>query len=88
MAIKIGVILFLFFLKFNTGSKVTKLLGFQKNNLGTTSSSCTILFLDGKGGYFEKLSWGSETLDMTFERFGEMFESDFAEHLIVLETLL
>ena len=29
--------------------------------------------------YFEKLSWGSETLDMTSEGLGEMFEGDFAD---------
>ena len=33
--------------------------------------------LGGKEGYFENLSQGSETLDMTSEGFGDMFEGDF-----------
>jgi hypothetical protein len=32
--------------------------------------------MSGKGGYFKKLSLGSETSDMTSEGLGEMFESD------------
>ena len=37
---------------------------------------CAIL--GGKGGYFEKLSYGSETWDMTSDGLGEMFKGDFA----------
>jgi hypothetical protein len=33
-------------------------------------------FLGGKGGYFENLSNGSKTLDMTSEGLGEVFEGD------------
>jgi hypothetical protein len=33
--------------------------------------------------YFEKLSYGSETLDMTFERLGEMFIGDSADTCVV-----
>ena len=36
-------------------------------------------FLGGKGGYFEKLSNGSKTSDMTSEELGEMFEGDSAD---------
>jgi hypothetical protein len=36
-------------------------------------------FLGGKGGYFEKLSKGSKTSDMTSERLGEVFEGDSAD---------
>ena len=36
-------------------------------------------YLGGQGGYFEKLSYGSETLDMTSERLGEMFKGDSAD---------
>ena len=36
-------------------------------------------FLGGKGAYFEKLSYGSETLDMTSEGFGEVFKGDSAD---------
>ena len=32
-----------------------------------------------KGVYFEKMSWGSETFDMTSEGFGKMFEGDLAD---------
>ena len=39
----------------------------------------TMLYLGGHVKYFEKLSWGSETLDMTSEGLGEMFEGDFAD---------
>ena len=35
--------------------------------------------LGRKGGYFGQLSKGSETLDRTFEGFGEMYEGDFAD---------
>ena len=35
-------------------------------------------FLGGKGGYFEKLSKGSKTLDMTLEGLGEVFKGDSA----------
>ena len=31
------------------------------------------------GGYFKKLSWGSETFYMTSEGLGEMFEADSAD---------
>jgi hypothetical protein len=33
----------------------------------------------GKGGYFEKLSKGSKTSDMTPEGLGEVFEGDSAD---------
>ena len=36
-------------------------------------------FLGGKGGYFEKLSNASKTLDMTSEGLGEVFEGDSAD---------
>ena len=36
-------------------------------------------YLGGQGGYFEKLSYGSETLDMTSEGLGEMFKGDSAD---------
>ena len=36
-------------------------------------------FLGGKGGYFEKLSNGSKTLDMTLEGLVEVFEGDYAD---------
>ena len=36
-------------------------------------------FLGGKEGYFQKLSSGSETLDMTSGGLGEMFEGDSAD---------
>ena len=36
-------------------------------------------FLGGKGGYFQKLSYGSETFDMTSEGLGEMFEGDLVD---------
>ena len=36
-------------------------------------------FLGGKGGYFEKLSNGSKTSDMTSEGLGEVFEGNSAE---------
>ena len=32
-----------------------------------------------KGGDFQKFSYGSETLGMTSEGLGEMFEGDFAD---------
>ena len=35
--------------------------------------------LGGQGGYFQKLSYGSETWDMTCEVLGEMFEGDFVD---------
>jgi hypothetical protein len=36
-------------------------------------------FLGGKGAYFEKLAYGSETLDMTSEGLGEVFKDDSAD---------
>ena len=36
-------------------------------------------FLGGKGGYFEKLSKGSKTSDMTLEGLGEVFEGESAD---------
>ena len=36
-------------------------------------------FLGRQGGYFQKLSEGSETSDMTSEGLGEMFELDSAD---------
>ena len=46
---------------------------------GGILKSCTMTYIGGKGGYFEKLSHGSETLDMTSERLGEMFKGDSAD---------
>ena len=46
-----------------------------------TNKKCELKAVDlyyGKGGYFQKLSLGSETSDMTFEGLGEMFEGDSA----------
>jgi hypothetical protein len=43
--------------------------------LGTPPTPRTMQFLGGKGGYFEKLSNGSKTLDMT----SEVFEGDSAD---------
>ena len=37
-----------------------------------------MIYFGGKGGYLEKLSWGSENLEMTSEGLVEMFEGDFA----------
>jgi hypothetical protein len=48
----------------------------------------TMTYLGGKGGYFEKLSWGSETSGMTSERLGEMFEGDSADMCAVKFTLM
>ena len=36
-------------------------------------------FMGGKGGYFEKLSKGSKTSDMSSEGLGEVFEGDSAD---------
>ena len=49
-------------------------------------------FLGGKGGYFEKFSNGSKTLDMTWEGLGEVFEGDSADtcagnFIIVIKVL-
>jgi hypothetical protein len=38
-----------------------------------------MLFLGGKGGYFEYLSKGSKTSDMTSEGLMEVFEGDSAD---------
>ena len=38
-----------------------------------------MLYLRGQGGYFQKLSQGSETLDMASKGLGEMFEGDVAD---------
>ena len=38
-----------------------------------------MLYLAGPRGYFPKLSKGSETLVMTSEGLGEMFESEFTD---------
>ena len=35
--------------------------------------------MSGKGGYFQKLSLGSETSDKTSQGLGEMFEGDSAD---------
>ena len=39
----------------------------------------TMQVLGGQGRYFQKLSQGSETLDMTSEGSGEMVEGSFAD---------
>ena len=46
---------------------------------GDPPSPALCKFLAGEGGYFEKLSYGSETLDMTSEGLEEMFEGDYAD---------
>ena len=57
---------------------LTKILGFQtENNWGVPPSPCTIHILGGKEGYFERLSYGSETSGMTSEGLEEMFYGDF-----------
>ena len=62
------------------GCSVTKILGFQSTtNNGDPPNPRTIIYLVGQGGYFQKLSYGSETLDMTSEGLGEMFEGDSAD---------
>ena len=38
-----------------------------------------MVYLGGKGGYFQKLSYGSEASDMTSEGLGEMFEAEVSE---------
>ena len=35
--------------------------------------------MGGRGGYFEKLAYGSETKDITSEGLGEISEGDFSE---------
>ena len=50
-----------------------------KQNSGTPPTPRTIIYLVGQGGYFQKLSYGSETSDMTSEGLGEMFEGDSAD---------
>jgi hypothetical protein len=40
---------------------------------------CTMQFLGGKGGYFEKFYKGSITKDMTLEGLGEVFKGDSAD---------
>jgi hypothetical protein len=47
--------------------------------LGTPPTPRTIRFFGGKGGYFEKLSKGFETSDMTLEGLGEVFKGDSAD---------
>jgi hypothetical protein len=39
---------------------------------------CTSIYFGGHGGYFQKLFWGSKTLDITSEGLGEMYEGDSA----------
>jgi hypothetical protein len=39
----------------------------------------TMAVLAGKGGYFQKLAFGSETSDRTSVELGEMFEGDSAD---------
>jgi hypothetical protein len=55
--------------------------GLLNKNIRITITSknrgpCTMVFLDGQGGYFEKLLYGFETLDMTSAGLGGMFEGD------------
>ena len=38
-----------------------------------------MVYLGGQRGYFQKLSLGSESLEMTSEGLGEMFEGDFSD---------
>jgi hypothetical protein len=51
----------------------------QKQIWGTPPTPRTMRFLGGKGLYFEKLSKGSKTSDMTSEGLGEVFEGDSAD---------
>ena len=41
-----------------------------------------MLYLAGQRGYFPKLSKGSETLVITSEGLGEMFESEFEDSCV------
>ena len=47
--------------------------------MGGTPLPPTMLYLAGQREEFQKLSKGSETLCMTSEGLGEMFEGDFAD---------
>ena len=53
----------------------------QRNIVATETPPTprTMWFLGGKGGYFEKLSDGSKTSDMTSEGLGVVFEGDSAD---------
>jgi hypothetical protein len=51
----------------------------KKNYLGDPPTPHTMQVLDGQGVYFQKLSYGNKTSDMTSEGLGEMFEGNFAE---------
>jgi hypothetical protein len=46
---------------------------------GDTPYPLTMQILVRKGGYFQKLSWGSKTSDMYSEGMGQMFGGDFAD---------
>jgi hypothetical protein len=60
------------------GYVLNKILG-----IWGTPSPRTMQFWMDKGGYFQKLSYGSKTLDMmTSEGLGEMFQGDFADMCI------
>ena len=50
-----------------------------KNNWGRPLSPALCYNWADKGGYFQNLSYGSETSDMTSEGFGEMLEGDSAD---------
>ena len=49
-----------------------------KKNRGPLLSPALCYIWTNKGGDFQKLSYGSETLGITSEGLGEMFEGDFA----------
>ena len=69
------------------GSEILHGLLFNKNiRISHTQKICghslppaLCNFWADKGVYFQKLSYGSETLDMTSEDLGDVFEGDFAD---------
>ena len=51
----------------------------NNKNFGDPPNPRTMQFLGGKGEYFENLSKGSKTYDMTSEGLGEVFKGDSAD---------
>jgi hypothetical protein len=52
---------------------------YPNKNLGAPLPPALCYNWVDKGGSFQKLSYGSETSDMTYEGLGEMFEGDSAD---------
>jgi hypothetical protein len=50
-----------------------------KKKFGDPPTPCTMQFLGKKGGYFEKLTKGSKTYDITSEGLGEVFKGESAD---------